>query len=203
MARAGHLAAVAGACALLLLATAAPAQAAAAEPQGPVIAQGQDRVIETILGAGAELPAGCRLAGSEIVRAEVVADYLCQGGRGQRLLLRHPSAATQDARQAGPLALALAPPAAGGPPPLAPADAALLLDAIAARSLRHGAGFRWREPAPSRSAPPPAPSPAPQRPEPLRPRALSPYAAVTFAFAAASVALALAAGLIRRRRRRP
>jgi hypothetical protein len=169
-----------------------------AEPAaGPVIAQGQDRVIDAILGRGEALAGGCRLGQTETVRAEVVAQYLCESGAVATIALRHPSEAAPGALSAGSLAVELRPTSGGQA--LGDAEAARLAADVAARARSLGAGFRWLEPEPRASTPAAPQISAPLKPPPPRP--FSPYAALTLVVGALSLLAAAGADFARRRRR--
>lgn len=173
--------------------------AAYAEPAaGPVIAQGQDRLIDAILGRDEALAGGCRLVGTEIVRGEVLGQYLCDAGAVAAIALRHPTGAAPGALKANRLAVELRPTPGG--PPLGDAEAAKLAAEVAARAERLGAGFRWIEPENRDTTPSPAQAQGPPTTTPP-PRPFSPYAALTLGVAALSLLAYAGAALTRRRHR--
>jgi hypothetical protein len=109
----------------------APATPSAAEREA-VIQPGQETILADMLGQGMTLPDGCAFTGGHVEAEIVAATYRCATG-DVRIELRHPSAASPDARRTEQFALTVT---AGTPPPA-------LIDALASRIRDHEDGFQW------------------------------------------------------------
>lgn len=109
--------------------------AAASEPLAydePVVPPGQDELISTMLGRGAELPDGCKFAGGLSDGPLITGNYVCPSGHVAYRIV-HPDNASDSAAQTERFAIMIE---RGAPP-------ATLTDALARLFRGREADFEW------------------------------------------------------------
>jgi hypothetical protein len=133
----GSLAAVALSClCVAALTTPAFAEEDAAQVSTAAIGPGQEEILLTMLGKGAKIPDGCKLASGEVDHTVVEATYTCPLGRVV-LELAHPSEGQATDKETDQFVFTVL---EGSPP----AD---LADEVGALIRSHEGEFEWKWPA--------------------------------------------------------